>query len=98
MYATMLELIQLKSKEVVDLERLAEEWVYLLQPFLKIKRENNKRKKTILNLASLVADYKSISFDVNDFVKIADSCIIADEIDKRIAACIIAVCDEVVNI
>ncbi|MCR8560390.1 hypothetical protein KXD93_22240 [Mucilaginibacter sp. BJC16-A38] len=98
MYATMLELIQLKSKEVVDLERLAEEWVYLLQPFLKIKRENNKRKKTILNLASLVADYKSILFDVNDLAKIADSCIIADEIDKRIAACIIALCDEVVNI
>lgn len=95
-YSYMLELIRLNADEVVDLERLAEEWIYLLQPYLKIKRENNKRK-TILNLSSLGGDYKTINLKAVDLAKIAESCIIADDIDKRIAACIIGISNEVVD-
>ena len=90
-YRRMLKIMRLKSNKAVDFERLAEEWIIILQPFLKIKRDKLRRKKTVLNFYNLKIEYKSIPLDKDLISKIINVSIIADEIDKRIAACIIGV-------
>ncbi|WP_284653514.1 SNF2-related protein [Flavobacterium terrisoli] len=90
-YNRILKIMKLKSNKAVDFERLAEEWIVILQPYLKIKRDKLRRKKTVLNYYSLKSEYKNIQLDKETISKIAKVSIIADEIDKRIAACIIGV-------
>lgn len=92
-YRRMLKIIQVKSNHVIDYERLAEEWIVILQPYLKAKRDRERRKKIVFNLNSLKSEFKYIILDTNYLQQIIESCIIADEIDKRIAACIIGVGD-----
>ncbi|MBB6239943.1 superfamily II DNA or RNA helicase [Pedobacter sp. AK013] len=90
-YQEMLNAIMGKSNEVFDYERLAEEWIQILQPILKRKRELLRRKKTILNLASLKNDYKEIQFEPDQLSEMIEGCILGEDIDKRIAACIIGI-------
>lgn len=92
-YKRMLRILQTNSQTVIDYERLAEEWILILQPYLKEKRDKNRRKKAVLNLYNLKSDYKNIIIESKVLEKIIDDCVIADEIDKRIAACIIGVGD-----
>lgn len=92
-YRRMIKILQVKSDLIIDYERLAEDWILILQPFLKIKRENNKRRKIVLNLYNLKNDYNNISLCDEDLIRIIDNCVIADKIDMRIAACIIGVGD-----
>lgn len=87
----MLKMIKAKSDEVVDYERLAEEWISILQPYLKRKRETLKKRKTALNLSSLRSEYKQINLEINELKKIIEISTIAEEVDKRIAACIIGI-------
>jgi hypothetical protein len=89
-YTFMHQILTGKSTETVDYERLAEEWVDLLNPLLKEKREQIKRKKMI-NLHALEADHRTIIFDVQRLGEIAATSIISDEIDSRIASCIIGI-------
>jgi len=67
-----------------------------MQPYLNTKREQIKKKRKIeYNLNSLKRDHRNITFSTEDLYHMAEQCVIADAIDKRIAACIIAVnCDE----
>ena len=51
----------------------------------------------MLNLSSLLTDHKSITFNLSDLAKAAERCIIADDIDKRIAACLIGIKNELQN-
>src|SRR5690606_34519556 len=88
-YQEMLKAIRGKSSEAFDFERLAEEWIQILQPILKTKRETNRRKKTILNLANLKTSHKDIHFGLEKLSDILEHCILGEDIDKRIAACII---------
>lgn len=92
-YKSMLKILQVKTTLVIDYERLAEDWIDLLKPYLKSKREKNRRKKVVLNLYSLKSEYKSIILEKEILEKMIDTSIIADAIDKRIAACIIGVGD-----
>lgn len=85
------KLLNSKAEEIVDFERLAEEWIAILQPHLDEKRKLNKRKKNIYNLASLRNDYRKIDFDIIKWEKLFENSIVADDVDKRIAACIIGV-------
>lgn len=41
----MLKLLKSNSKDAVDYERLAEEWIEIFQPYIDEKRELNRRKK-----------------------------------------------------
>ena len=43
------------------------------------------------NLNSLKRDHRNITFSTEDLYHMAEQCVIADAIDKRIAACIISV-------
>lgn len=89
----VLNLIKPSSVEAVDYERLAEEWIEILQPYLDIKRQQNKRKKTVFNLSSLKSDYKKIDLDIEQLNAMMENSTIIDEIDNRIASCIIGVSD-----
>jgi superfamily II DNA or RNA helicase len=90
-YKEMLSTLQGKSSEAFDFERLAEEWIQILQPVLKFKRETNRRKKLILNLANLKNSYKEINLEIEQLSDMLERCILGEDIDKRIAACIIGV-------
>lgn len=87
----MRSLLQGRSTEVVDYEVLADEWITILQPYLNAKREQIKRKKVEYNLNALKREHRSIVFTSDDIYRMAEQCVIADAIDRRIAACIIAV-------
>ncbi|RZJ81535.1 MAG: hypothetical protein EOO47_03915 [Flavobacterium sp.] len=58
---------------------------------LKFKRETNRRKKIILNLANLKNSYKEINLEIEQLFDMLEQCILGEDIDKRIAACIIGV-------
>lgn len=60
----MLNLLKPNPMETVDYERLAEEWIEILQPYLDKKRDSNKRKKIVLNLSSLKLDYNKIDLNI----------------------------------
>ncbi|RBQ07808.1 hypothetical protein DRW42_09390 [Pedobacter miscanthi] len=90
-YQEMIGAMNGSSDEAVDYERLAEEWIQILQPALKLKRENNRRKRTILNLANLKGEYRNMEFDVPQLLGMLERCVLGKDIDKRIAACIIGV-------
>ena len=84
--------LQGKSTEIVDYELLADEWIIILQPYLNAKREQIKKKRKMeYNLNSLKRDHRNITFSTEDLYHMAEQCVIADAIDKRIAACIISV-------
>jgi len=87
----MLNLLKPNSIEAVDYERLAEEWIEILQPYLDIRREQNKRKKIVLNLSSLKSDYKKIDVNMELLNEMIENSTIVDEIDNKIASCIIGV-------
>lgn len=87
----MLDLLKKDSVKAVDYERLAEEWVEILQPYLDAKREQNRRKKTVLNLSSLKSGYDKIDLDVEQLNEMIENSTIVDEIDNKIASCIIGV-------
>ncbi|MFN0293120.1 hypothetical protein E5L68_017140 [Pedobacter helvus] len=88
-YKEVLNAVTGKSNEAFDFERLAEEWIQVLQPYLKTKRENLRRKRTILNLNNLKSNHKEIILDIDHLSEMLERCMLGDEIDKRIAACII---------
>lgn len=87
----MLNLLKPNSIDAVDYERLAEEWIEILQPYLDIRREQNKRKKIVQNLSSLKSDYKKIDLDMELLNEMIENSTIVDEIDNKIASCIIGV-------
>ena len=57
----------------------------------KTRVESPKAEKRRDKPNNLKSEHSSIHFNVIMLAKIAGDCIIADEIDKRIAACIIGV-------
>jgi len=89
----MQDILAGKSIEIIDYERLAEEWITVLQPCLDQKREQNRNKKNEFNLNSLKHEHRKIVLNAEKLIEMADQSVIAVEIDKRIAACIIGVGD-----
>ncbi len=92
-YDRMLKILTASSNEIVDYERLAEEWISLLQPYIKNCRQELKRKKDVINYDALPAINKKIILPLETIEHIIERSLIADEIDKRIASCIIGVTD-----
>jgi len=90
-FKTMLNFLKPNPKDTIDYERLAEEWIGILQPYLNEKRENNKRKKNIYNLSSLKSEYKKIEFNIEELNFIIEKMPIVESIDNKIASCIIGV-------
>jgi len=79
------------SSEAFDYERLAEEWIVILQPIFEHKREEVRRKKKILNLSNIKSEHKNIEIEPTQLWDMAERCILGEDIDKRIAACIIGI-------
>jgi superfamily II DNA or RNA helicase len=88
-----LELLQSSSQFAVDYELLADEWITILQPYLNEKRENLKRKRTVINLYSLKGDYRKIDFTAEVFAAMLENAPITEDIDSKIASCIIGIAE-----
>jgi superfamily II DNA/RNA helicase len=90
-YKSMLNLLKPNPKETIDYERLAEEWISILQPYLNDKREKSRRRKDIYNLSSLKNEHKKIELNPKKLNNIIENMPIVDSIDNKIASCIIGV-------
>lgn len=88
---SLLQLLKPNSQLGVDYEFLANEWITILQPHLNEKKENLKRKKIVLNLSSLTQDYKKFDFTDKCFINLVENTPITEDIDSKIASCIIGV-------
>lgn len=86
----LLELFARNPEFIIDYEHFADDWISLLQPLLNEKRVNQGRKKKVLNLSSLKDDRKVI-FNQSDLNRIILNTRITEEIDSKIASCIIGV-------
>ena len=87
----MLNLLKPNPKETIDYERLAEEWIGILQPYLNEKREKNRRRKNIYNLTSLRNEHRKIELNPETLNDIMEKMPIVESIDNKIASCIIGV-------
>jgi len=90
-YKSMLNLLKPNPKETIDYERLAEEWIGILQPYLNEKREKNRRRKNIYNLTSLRNEHRKIELNPETLNDIMEKMPIVESIDNKIASCIIGV-------
>ena len=63
----------------------------MLQPYLDEKRLKNRRKKEVFNLSSLKRSYKTINFENHQLLKIIENSPIVDDVDNKIASCIIGI-------
>ncbi len=79
-----------KSKFVIDYEHFSDEWITVLQPYLNTKRANQGRRKKTLNLNNLKND-KHIFFDEKTLSRIINNTKYTEEIDSKIASCIIGI-------
>lgn len=86
----LLDLFAKTPDFIIDYEHFADDWILLLQPLLNEKRANQGRKKKILNLSSLENDRK-ISFHIIDLIRILKNTRITEDIDSKIASCIIGI-------
>jgi superfamily II DNA or RNA helicase len=87
----VLNMLKPNLSNVVDYERLAEEWIIILQPYIDEKRLNNRRKKNIYNLNDLKRDHKRIEITIEMLNKLIEKTPIVDDIDNKIASCIIGI-------
>ena len=94
-FKSMLNLLKSNPKDAIDYERLAEEWIGILQPYLNEKREKNKRRKIRYNLISLKKDYNKIHLNISELNNIIEKTPIIDSIDNKIAACVIGVTHQI---
>lgn len=94
----ILPLFRLQSKKIiVDFDLFAEQWITILQPYLTDKRKRVKNKRTVYNFRSLIREYRKINLDKNLLQKVLENCPVTDEIDKKIASCIIGVKTRIEN-
>ena len=91
----LLNMLKPNSQFAIDYERLADEWIVIFQPYLNEKRATMTRKKKILNLTCLKDDYKKIDLSIDLLNNIYNNTPIVEEIDSKIASCIIGVGNEV---
>lgn len=87
----LLQLLKPNNQLSVDYEFLADAWINMLQPHLNEKKETLKRKRTVLNLSSLKQDYKKFDFADKYFTQMLDNTPVTEDIDSKIASCIIGV-------
>ncbi|MDO6433020.1 SNF2-related protein [Flavitalea sp. BT771] len=88
-----LELLKPHNQFAIDYEWLADEWISILQPYLNEKRDNLRRKRTVINLSSLKSEYKKIDFSADIFAAILENAPTTDDIDSKIASCIIGIAE-----
>lgn len=89
----LLKLLSDKSQFMIDYEHFSDEWISVLQPFLERKRASQGRRKKLINLNSLKSD-KQISIDLKTLLKLASNARFTEDIDSKIASCIIGVSSE----
>lgn len=91
----VLRLFRHSSRDfIVDYYAFAEQWIARLQPYLDQKRRENKRKRSVYNLKSLIREYKKIDLYYEDLEAIIEQCPYTEKIDNRIVACIIGISAE----
>lgn len=90
----LLELFK-ENLKYVDLDAFAGLWTDFFQPYIDDKRERNMRNRQSHNLHSLMTPYEfaKINFDPEVLEKILIDTPLYEEIDHKIAACIVGVPD-----
>ncbi|MEM8937884.1 MAG: SNF2-related protein [Bacteroidota bacterium] len=84
------------SIESVDYESLAELWIDVLQPKLEERRDRNRIKRKVFNLNSLTLGTAPsfVEFSFDELTNVLDKCPTSENINTKIASCIIGVRDK----
>ena len=88
----LLELFD-RRKSFVDFDAFSKTWIGFLQPCIDDKRERNKDKRKVFNLNDLTTPHevKKIDLDVEELTRIYEEAPVYDDIDFKIASCIVGV-------
>jgi hypothetical protein len=86
----LLKFLSSKPIFIIDYEHFADEWITILQPYLNEKRANQGRRRKLFNLNSL-KNNKQIILDQKTLSKIVNNTRFTEDIDSKIASCIIGV-------
>ncbi|MCF2873818.1 MULTISPECIES: SNF2-related protein [unclassified Tenacibaculum] len=91
----LLELFNQKNRHV-DYDEFASLWIKFLQPYIDDKRTRNSRSRQPFNFNDLVSsrEISKINFDVKKLIKILEEVPSHENIDNKIAACIVGVPQE----
>ncbi|WP_299434583.1 SNF2-related protein [uncultured Aquimarina sp.] len=83
------------KKRDVDFEAYAKLWIDILQPYIDEKRNRHKTSRNVYNLKSLTtkAEMKRIHLDYDTLEYILNELPVHENIDHKIAACIVGVPD-----
>ena len=86
----LLEIFQNKEQSL-DYDAFAKMWIEILTPHLRRRKEQNRIRKRVFNLNSLLNRNfsKTIKFTSDELTSLLENCPITDNINKKIASCII---------
>jgi hypothetical protein len=87
----MLDMLTGKAEEIVDFERLADDWITVFQPYLDQKRKQGRKKRLLYNLHEIKKESAKIPLSCEILNQFIENSIIAQAVDERVAACIIGV-------
>lgn len=87
----MLDMLTGKAEEIVDFERLADDWITVFQPYLDQKRKQGRKKRVLYNLHEIKKESAKIPLSCDILNQFIENSIIAQAVDERVAACIIGV-------
>lgn len=89
------KLLQLfdRKKSFIDFDAFSKTWISFLQPYIEDKRERSRDRRKVFNLNSLVTHYeiKRMDFKVEELTKIYEEAPVYEDIDFKIASCIVGV-------
>ncbi|MCM4161270.1 hypothetical protein FHG64_06360 [Antarcticibacterium flavum] len=89
------QLLKLFNEEnkFVNLDEFASTWIKILQPYLDDKRNKSRNSRHVYNLNNLksTAEVKRINFDKEQLQEIFENAPQYEEIDHKIASCIVGV-------
>ncbi|KYG74822.1 type III restriction/modification enzyme restriction subunit [Roseivirga ehrenbergii] len=82
-----------RKKNFIDFDAFSKTWIEFLQPYLDDKRGRNKDRRKVFNLNDLNTPYeiRRIEFDVETLTEIYEETPVYEEIDFKIASCIVGV-------
>lgn len=82
-----------RKKSFIDFDAFSKTWIEFLQPYLDDKRDRNKDRRKVFNLNDLNTPYelRRMEFDVETLTEIYEETPVYDEIDFKIASCIVGV-------
>ncbi|QNR24157.1 SNF2-related protein [Croceimicrobium hydrocarbonivorans] len=82
-----------RNESHIDIEAFSKTWIDFLQPYIDDKRSRNKDRRKVFNLHDLITpnEIRKIDFNIEILTAIYEEAPVYEEIDLKIASCIVGV-------